>query len=87
MEHNIFINEVVHIEKEDQLYRVLWVSPEQEYGYWISLEKQSRVPERFVCPKMLEGISTGEITVVEDPVVISKGNVTETAKGMNGGIS
>lgn len=29
------------------------------------------VPERFVCPKMLEGISTGAITVVEDPVVIS----------------
>ena len=80
MEHNIFINEVVHIEKEEQLYRVLWVSPEQEYGYWISLEKQSRVPDRFICPKMLEGISTGAITVVEDPVVISEGNVSETAK-------
>ena len=29
---------------------------------------------------MLRGISTGAITVVEDPVVISEGNVSETAK-------
>ena len=80
MEHNIFINEVFRVEKEEQLYRVLWISPKQEYGYWISLEKQSRIPERFVCSKMIEGISTGVITAVEDPVVISERNVTETAK-------
>lgn len=80
MEQNIFINEVVRIGKEEQLYRVLWVSPEQEYGYWISLENQTRVPEKFICREMVENISTGEITVVEDPIRIYEGSVAENAK-------
>ena len=61
MEHNIFINEVVHIEKEDQLYRVLWVSPEQEYGYWISLEKQSRFQKDLFVPKCLKVYLQGRL--------------------------
>jgi len=79
MEQNIFINEVVYIGKEEQLYRVLWISPGQEYGYWISMEKQSRVPVKFICKEVAAGLSMGTITVAEDPVRIYGGNVTETA--------
>lgn len=80
MEQNIFINEVVQAGQEKQLYRVLWVSSDQEYGYWISLEKQTRVPEKFICQEVIENIYAGEVVVVEDPIRVYEGNVTESAK-------
>lgn len=80
MEQNISINEVMQIRQGEQLYRVLWVSSNQEYGYWIPLEKQNRVPVKFICREMVENISAGEIAVVEDPIRVYGGNVAESAK-------
>lgn len=80
MEQNISINEVVQAGQEKQLYRVLWVSSDQEYGYWISLEKQTRVPEKFICQEVVENISAGKVVVVEDPIRVYEGNVAESAK-------
>lgn len=80
MEQNISINEVVQAGQEKQLYRVLWVSSDQEYGYWISLEKQTRVPEKFICQEVIENISAGEAFAVEDPIRVYEGNMTESAK-------
>lgn len=80
MEQNISINQVVQAGQEKQLYRVLWVSSDQEYGYWISLEKQTRVPKKFICQEVIENISAGEVVVVEDPIRVYEGNVAESAK-------
>lgn len=80
MKQNISINEVVQVVQGKQLYRVLWISPDQNYGYWISLEKQTCVPEKFVYREMAKNISSGEITFVEDPIRVYEGNVTESAK-------
>ena len=80
MKQNISINEVVQAGQEKQLYRVLWVSSDQEYGYWISLEKQTRVPEKFICQEVIENISAGEAFAVEDPIRVYEGNVEDSAK-------
>lgn len=80
MEQNISINEVMQAGQEKQLYRILWISSDQEYGYWISLEKQTRVPEKFICQEVIENISAGEVVVVEDPIRVYEGNVAESAK-------
>ena len=80
MEQNISVNEVVQAGQEKQLYRVLWVSSDQEYGYWISLERQTCIPEKFMCREMIENISAGEVVVVEDPIRVYEGNVAESAK-------
>jgi hypothetical protein len=80
MEQNISINEVMQAGQEKQLYRVLWVSSDQEYGYWISLEKQTRVPEKFICQEVIENISVGEVVVVEDSIRVYERNVAESAK-------
>lgn len=80
MKQNIFINEVMQVGQEEQLYRVLWVSPEQEYGYWISLEKRDKVPEKFTCKEVVAGMVIGSITVVEDPIKAYEGHMSEAAK-------
>jgi len=80
MAYNLFINEVLNVDKEEQLYRILWISPKQEYGYWISLEKQTRVPEKFICKKIVEDISARTITVAEDPIRVYEGDAAEAAK-------
>lgn len=45
MERNIFVNEVLYCNDEEQLYRVLWISAGQEYGYWIPVDgKMNGIP-------------------------------------------
>ena len=80
MEQNLYINQVVYASNDEQLYRVLWVSPGQEYGYWISMEKQNRVPVKFICREVAAGLSDGTITVTEDPVRINDGDVSADAR-------
>ena len=45
MERNLFVNEV--LKTDGQFYRVLWIAPDRQYGYWISLDRQNCIPERF----------------------------------------
>lgn len=80
MEQNLYINQVVYASNDEQLYRVLWVSPGQEYGYWISMEKQNRVPVKFIYREVAAGLSDGTITVTEDPVRINDGDVSADAR-------
>ena len=58
MECIIFVNEVIRDLEEQELYRVLWVSEDQAGGYWIRLNN-CRMPERFECAWLAEGIQAG----------------------------
>ncbi len=84
MEHNIFINEVVHIEKEDQLYRVLWVSQSRNMDTGYHWRSRAGFQKDLFVPKCLKVYLQGRLLLWKDPVVISKGNVTETAKRKKG---
>ena len=54
MERNIFVNEVLYCNDEEQLYRVLWISPGQEYGYWIPVDgRMNGIPVKFDCKKVM----------------------------------
>lgn len=81
MEQNIFVNEVLHLHEEDQLYRVLWISSGQEYGYWIPVDgKMNGIPVKFDYGKVAEELSDGIITTADDPVTFH--GVGATAEAM-----
>ena len=78
MERNLFVNEVLKM--DEQLYRVLWISPDRQYGYWISLGSEGRLPERFEYDRLLQAIQDGQAETAEDPVKAFDGEVPEGAK-------
>lgn len=54
----IFLNEVVAKIEQEKRYRVLWVSPDSVYGYWISID-DNKMPEKFKYSLLEEGLSCG----------------------------
>lgn len=80
MERNIFVNEVLYCNDEKQLYRVLWISPGQEYGYWISVDgKMNGIPVKFDCKKVMGELADGIITSADDPITFRDINMTAEA--------
>ena len=80
MERNIFVNEVLYCNDEEQLYRVLWISPGQEYGYWIPVDgRMNGILVKFDCKKVVGGLADGIITSVDDPITFRDINMTAEA--------
>ena len=78
MEWNLFVNEVLKL--DEQLYRVLWISPDCQYGFWISLDSRNCLPERFEYDRILQDLQDGNAETTEDPVKAFDGEVSESAK-------
>lgn len=54
MEFRIIVNEVARDTDNENLYRILWVSPEAEYGYWIKMDGRNGMPSQFSCAELPE---------------------------------
>ena len=78
MERNLFVNEILKM--DERLYRVLWISPDRQYGYWISLGRENRLPERFEYNRLSQALQDGQAETAEDPVKAFDGEVPESAK-------
>lgn len=78
MERNLYVNEVLKM--DEQLYRVLWISSDCQYGYWISLSRENCLPERFEYDWLSRALQDGQVKTAEDPVKPFDGNVSERAK-------
>lgn len=61
----IFLNEVVAEIKQEKQYRVLWVSPDSVYGYWISMD-DNKMPEKFEYNLLEKGLSSGRFEKKEE---------------------
>ncbi len=55
----IFLNEVVAEIEQEKTYRVLWISPDLVYGYWISMDDR-KMPEKFDYNLLEKGLSSGQ---------------------------
>ena len=78
MERNLFVNEVLKM--DEQLYRILWISSDRQYGYWISLGRQSRLPECFEYDRLSQAIQDGKAETADDPMKAFDGEAPESAK-------
>ena len=65
MECIIFLNEIVAEIEQKKRYRVLWVSPDSVYGYWISMD-DNKMPEKFEYSRLEEGLSNGWLEKKEE---------------------
>ena len=78
MERNLFVNEV--LKTDGQFYRVLWIAPDRQYGYWISLDRQNCIPERFEYDWLMQTVQEKMAEPAEDPVKTFDGEISEKAK-------
>ncbi len=65
MECIIFLNEVVAEIEQEKRYRVLWVSHDLVYGYWISMD-DNKMPEKFEYSLLEKGLSSGRFEKKEE---------------------
>ena len=61
----IFLNEVVAEIEQEKRYRVLWISPDLVYGYWISMD-DNKMPEKFEYSLLEKGLSSGRFEKKEE---------------------
>lgn len=59
-------NQVILDRTDHSSFRVLWISPDREEAYWISLAKNSQVPKTFPVSIIEEGIQSGRYVIVMD---------------------
>lgn len=81
------MNEVVAEIEQEKQYRVLWISPDLVYGYWISMD-DNKMPEKFEYNLLEEGLSSGQFEKKEEiSSETSDIGISESSKrgGMNYG--
>ena len=61
----IFLNEVVAEIEQEKQYRILWISPDLVYGYWIRMD-DNKLPEKFEYNLLEEGLSSGRFEKKEE---------------------
>lgn len=72
MDKRICVNQIFHDLEEDELYRVLWISPEAEFVYWVGLKSSSRIPKQMEIPVLLSLLEGGRLIVDEEPFSFPK---------------
>lgn len=76
----IFLNEVVAEIEQEKQYRVLWISPDLVYGYWIRMD-DNKLPEKFEYNLLEEGLSSGRFEKKEEiSSEISDIGISESSK-------
>jgi len=61
------LNSVIRDTTKQCEYRILWISPEQDSCYWISLDQKSRIPQKQRKEDILNGLSEGQFCRIPDP--------------------
>ena len=64
---NFFVNEVFMDMSAGSRYRLLWMSPDGEECWWITLDRSKRVPERISVHELDTWKKSGRIVRAEDP--------------------
>ncbi|MCC8151129.1 MAG: Mu transposase C-terminal domain-containing protein [Lachnospiraceae bacterium] len=63
---NIQVKQVVLDLSARKAFRVLWISPDYSYGYWIDPDGKSNIPEKFSPAGLEAGIADGTFEYIKD---------------------
>ncbi len=66
MGKTIYVNQIFYDQEEDELYRILWVSPKTEFVYWIGLKSNSRIPKQAETAVLINYLGSGRLTEYEE---------------------
>lgn len=67
MDKAICVNQIFYDQEEDELYRVLWISPKGEFVYWIGLKSSSRIPKQAEMSTLISCLEGGRLAEYEEP--------------------
>lgn len=66
MGRTICINQIFYDQEEDEQYRILWISPEAEFVYWIGLKSSSRIPKKVETAILTSYLEGGRLIEYEE---------------------
>lgn len=66
MGRTICINQIFYDQEEDEQYRILWISPEAEFVYWIGLKSSSRIPKKVETAVLTSDLEGGRLIEYEE---------------------
>lgn len=61
MENGIVVNQIFRDVEKDELYRILWVSPQAEYVYWIKVNGRSGIPVSVSAVAIRKSLESGDL--------------------------
>lgn len=70
MDYNICINQIFHDTENGEDYRILWISPQNEYAYWIPIQGKSGMPVPINLSAIHERMREGHLIYEEEPFQI-----------------
>ncbi len=68
MDNNISVNRIFHDIENDETYRILWISPQAEYAYWIPLKGKSGMPALINLAIIHENLENERFIYEEEPI-------------------
>lgn len=68
----ICINQIFYDQEEDEQYRILWISPEAEFVYWIGLKSSSRIPKKVETAVLTSYLEGGRLIEYEESFSYTK---------------
>ena len=71
MDRPIFRNQILLQKETGEQYRVLWISPDSQYAYWINMESRSTMPERAEMRTIQEMLDYGALEEHEEMTPVS----------------
>lgn len=75
----INMNDILRDTFNETTYRVLWVSPNMQYGYWISMDGNNGMPSLFQYGDLRESVISGELVREEETEVQDASHASEKA--------
>lgn len=66
MGRTICVNQIFYDQEEDEQYRILWISPEAEFVYWIGLKSSSRIPKKVETAILTSYFEGGRLIEYEE---------------------
>lgn len=78
MKHEICVNQILQSAQDATDYRVLWISPDNAYAWWISLTGKKRIPTKIAMHELERRLASEELMAVSEPdISISQPTETE----------
>lgn len=74
---DVCVNKIIKNFDTDEEHLILWISPENKYGYWHNLSGKSRTPKRFEIPDIIQGQADG-LYEIEDFIALDTVRSEET---------
>ncbi len=82
MEQEIYVNEIIRDVVHEKTYRVLWISTQVSFLYWISLDSTERIPRKLDAVEVRAGLESGDYVAVGETenFPFAEDNLTEESK-------